>query len=145
FRCQKTLLKFFGSEMKLQGHIITGDLRVRKEQWPLQRPKSDSPEQRDPHCSWHGAHQSEGADHQPKGEQQQAQDLNPLGWESCLLPAKSKERGIQLGDDARWERFYGNLLLQGGALAFTQLLLCPSISSSLSEEEIQSSTLKFAL
>lgn len=41
--------------------------------------------------------------------------------------------------------FYGNLLLQGGALAFTQLLLRPSICTRLSEEEIRSSTLKFAL
>lgn len=88
--------KVFQQENWFNLHLkaCSGDLRVRKEQWPLQRPKSDSPEQREPHCSWHGAHQSEGADHQPKGEQQQAQDLNPLGWESCLLPAKSKERSV---------------------------------------------------
>lgn len=60
----------------------------------MQRPKSDSPDQRDPLCTWHRAHPREGAEQQPKGQQQQAEDLNPLGWESCLLPAKSKGRSV---------------------------------------------------
>lgn len=37
------------------------------------------------------------------------------------------------------------MLLQGGALSFTQLALCPSNCTSLSEEEKQRSMLKFAL
>lgn len=54
----------------------------------------DSPDQRELCCTWHTACWRGWADHQSKEEQQQFKDLNPFGWESCLLLAKSKESSV---------------------------------------------------
>lgn len=65
---------------------------------------------------------------------------------SCNSPFSSSEKSsLEHRDGAHQETFYGNMLLQGGALSLTQLALCPSNCTSLSEEERQRSTLKFAL
>lgn len=55
---------------------------------------TESPDQRELYCTWHTAHRSKWADHQSKEEQQQFKDLNPFGWESCLLLVKSKESSM---------------------------------------------------
>lgn len=55
---------------------------------------TDSPDWRELYCTWHTALWGKWADHQPKEEQQQFKDLNPFGWESCLLLAKLKETSV---------------------------------------------------
>lgn len=61
---------------------------------------------------------------------------------NCNGPFLSSEESSSETVHAR-RVFTGTCFSRGAALAFTQLLLCPSICTSLSEEEIQSSTLKF--
>lgn len=65
---------------------------------------------------------------------------------NCNSPFSSSEKSCSKHRGrTHQESFYGNRLVQGGALSFIQLVLCPSNPTSPFEEERQRSMLNFAL